>query len=60
VDGSDPPRFVFGHTDYTPVELEAIICPVDMLPQNDGTFLLDPGHAAVVRECMNGASVLYY
>jgi hypothetical protein len=60
VDGSDPPRFVYGLADYTPTQLEAIICPVDMVLQDDGTFGLDPVHAAVVSECLEGASVLYY
>jgi hypothetical protein len=60
VNGSDPPRFVYGLADYTPIQLEAIICPVDMVLQDDGTFGLDPVHAAVVSECMEGASVLYY
>jgi hypothetical protein len=57
---SDPPRYTFGQPDYEPVALETVICPVDMRLLSDGTFTVDPDHAAVVRDCMNGATVMMY
>jgi hypothetical protein len=57
---SDPPRYTFGQPDYDPVALEAVICPVDMRLLSDGTFTVDPDHVAVVRDCMNGATVMMY
>ena len=60
IPGSVPPRYTYGETHYEPVCLEALICPVDMHLQPDGTFTIDPAQLIVVRECIAGATVMTF